>query len=1329
MVPIDAIRHLREFDRCPGSADANNTQEYWDGLRDHLAKHGFEDPITLEYNNETGNAKIGEGNHRLQVAEELGHTHVPVCCIKRSYDDPRMSKLTEPNAYPSDEYGYFPSTFKPSDIGLPTSGEKYEPAQSEWYRDFAHPYFERVKRQSFKRVAPPPEGPLTSNSQSNQTNADQEWVWVLHSAHYVTGDTNELGPPEVIDLTGWGEHVDGPVIYDPSWHRLWVGGNDTHHGAMVEQMVGASTEFPHQEYDEFHFGTRTGPHVEWYTEGGFPEEAELNRHMGVTPMPPERRWDFNAHLAGETLKLYHGTTNRAVEKALAEGAFKARDPQDTANEVALHYGIDPKELYDHPYFEFSRARAAHPAIYMDTDPHIARSYARAHSEQLEDALHTAHRIIHPEFYPESDGFGLEITRKRKEREQARNEFAQAYHQAHDIRPQMVSFNVPVEALNAGNSPWVTKPLIGGGTHTVANEVPIEWMDNMSHSVEGANQVANDIVTQGKLSQVARNDSWQLVKSMPEQIVDKQHSRLEASESNAIAKDIHRVWDFQDSVATHKQNEAEQPKANRCEHWPSIARIARPADPEWFADRYNVPNEPAALYHGTPLRNLPSVMQHGLVPWDEHGHSPWAENDAELLPRPGHVYLSESPRKAEEAVSNIANEEPVILHINPAHLDPHRVNPDEDAFSPWHTGDPMPNGPDENLGEWADQHEVGKDPQETHKGIDKTKTLAYRGTIPPEALTPYYRSNDGSWQPLPKEHWGAQSVDDLEPLYSAKIAVEDFDDHYYHSAPTADRERIKTHGLIPSKPGLHEQWHDPREEVPGVPRSVVRYQPQGVYLAPRVKDTMGGGKYKDIWRVDPSYVKESQPDPIFPDTGMIVAQHPIPPEALTLHTPVESDQMGNIMFPGMIDPPRWNKLHYERNKDDWQIGQPTSKTAAQVMYHLSPWYNREAIGQQGLVNDGPIYVSPQPSQMYHDRDPGQLDTWAVDMTGLEPEPGEMFDGMQEYLLNEPVGPDRLKLHEPAANPRHNPEYGPLQPHHERILRGAKTLNDNAWGTFSKVTASDWFAPSYMISDEVKRQISQWAQTLSWPEGSKLAPPERYHVTGVYSPSGFSNPAHHEWVQQHSGLTYPVQTIGVDNFSPSKVGSTAPVVLRVHHPQLQADTERLMDEAQERGLPVSRFPGGYKAHITVGHSPTFMETEHPNLSFSVGPLRDLHSYYDELKAQEPNNTANNTTEDLNNLSQAPSESPSHARSAFTDSPYASELHKFSDSWDSREWPDPLTERSIPNPEPQGCTCKEGHKLDCPVHGLNATEQEYDHTWSIPQASPVGYPQDQPRNWQMA
>lgn len=71
------------------------------------------------------------------------------------------------------------------------------------------------------------------------------------------------------------------------------------------------------------------------------------------------------------------------------------------------------------------------------------------------------------------------------------------------------------------------------------------------------------------------------------------------------------------------------------------------------------------------------------------------------------------------------------------------------------------------------------------------------------------------------------------------------------------------------------------------------------------------------------------------------------------------------------------------------------------------------------------------------------------------------------------------------------------------------------------------------------------------------------------------------------------------------------------------------------------------------------------------------------------------------------------------------------DSREWPDPTEPRASKPPEPKGCTCHEGWKLDCPVHGMDADPElaELDHSWSIPENNAVGYPQDAPRTWQQA
>jgi hypothetical protein len=140
MVPVEWLKQYHEYDR-PGRGPEGYAQtkpEYWDRLKNHIQQHGFEDPLTLEYNPDSGNAYLGEGNHRLGIAEELGMTHVPVHVYRNSKDwqGHPWVKATEPGQY-VDERGYFPQSTKPSAIGIPTSGEPYSPSDtddpSSWY--------------------------------------------------------------------------------------------------------------------------------------------------------------------------------------------------------------------------------------------------------------------------------------------------------------------------------------------------------------------------------------------------------------------------------------------------------------------------------------------------------------------------------------------------------------------------------------------------------------------------------------------------------------------------------------------------------------------------------------------------------------------------------------------------------------------------------------------------------------------------------------------------------------------------------------------------------------------------------------------------------------------------------------------------------------------------------------------------------------------------------------------------------------------------------------------------------------------------------------------
>jgi 2'-5' RNA ligase len=187
---------------------------------------------------------------------------------------------------------------------------------------------------------------------------------------------------------------------------------------------------------------------------------------------------------------------------------------------------------------------------------------------------------------------------------------------------------------------------------------------------------------------------------------------------------------------------------------------------------------------------------------------------------------------------------------------------------------------------------------------------------------------------------------------------------------------------------------------------------------------------------------------------------------------------------------------------------------------------------------------------------------------------------------------------------------------RLLEIVGAVRHGRWSEIPRrwrqVTASgDWFAPSYGIPEDVKEQIHEWGKQLPWDSSAKLQDPSKYHITSFYSQNGYSDPSHHQWVQGESGLRYPAYTHSLDAFTGHDPGGLKPVVMRFHAPELSAHAESLMDGAEQRGLPVSRFEGGHKPHITLGHNPEGFPVKAPHIEFETEPMHELHSYYDSLK----------------------------------------------------------------------------------------------------------------------
>lgn len=119
--------HLLPYREFPWDRFNNRYEsaDKWDELRDDIKHNGMQEPVTLEFNPDTGEAYVSEGNHRLGMAHELGQT-APVMVYRTSKTKVNgypMHPLRHPGEYlMPNEHGHsqFGQYMRPSDIDLPT---------------------------------------------------------------------------------------------------------------------------------------------------------------------------------------------------------------------------------------------------------------------------------------------------------------------------------------------------------------------------------------------------------------------------------------------------------------------------------------------------------------------------------------------------------------------------------------------------------------------------------------------------------------------------------------------------------------------------------------------------------------------------------------------------------------------------------------------------------------------------------------------------------------------------------------------------------------------------------------------------------------------------------------------------------------------------------------------------------------------------------------------------------------------------------------------------------------------------------------------------------
>ena len=122
LVHIKILKKYREYDRKLTPLN----KERYEKLKFDIMQNGIKDIAIIQYGTETDTAILGEGNHRLAVAEELGIQAIPVRVIRQrntyqhsdiSFPPQKVKGITREK----DEYGYekhIPADLSPSQIGI-----------------------------------------------------------------------------------------------------------------------------------------------------------------------------------------------------------------------------------------------------------------------------------------------------------------------------------------------------------------------------------------------------------------------------------------------------------------------------------------------------------------------------------------------------------------------------------------------------------------------------------------------------------------------------------------------------------------------------------------------------------------------------------------------------------------------------------------------------------------------------------------------------------------------------------------------------------------------------------------------------------------------------------------------------------------------------------------------------------------------------------------------------------------------------------------------------------------------------------------------------------
>jgi GNAT superfamily N-acetyltransferase/2'-5' RNA ligase len=440
------------------------------------------------------------------------------------------------------------------------------------------------------------------------------------------------------------------------------------------------------------------------------------------------------------------------------------------------------------------------------------------------------------------------------------------------------------------------------------------------------------------------------------------------------------------------------------------------------------------------------------------------------------------------------------------------------------------------------------------------------------------------------------------------------------------------------------------------------------------------------------------------------------------------------------------------EDDGSLGWHEPRVA-QTMYHWAPRQHREQIAQEGLraaLPEGDEYVDYSNPEAYKGvymfnqpprYTPGGSkgfygdDLWAVDTSGLtvQPDPGEFDASMVPHdidpgriqYLNSPAHRKAWEQFDEERYGRRMAEYDYRSPH------TAPGPEDSPLTDMESNGAADLYThPQYYGTGEEEHDRESMAaihQARGNPDAlvtihraapvSDINPGDWVSLSHSYAKQEGRHPTDPKQDMRVWSARVPASTIYWDGNSINEMGYHGPAVQGQKFYRTNSNPEL---------RPASEINAEASAGGAAQNMPSEYDwTPQPAISAQI--------------ARSGAQTLAQGVDTLSNPSRQPvTQARTHEESASTSaersqggspSDELSHFLRVADSWDTRQWPDPLSDNGTGGNVPRGCTCQKGHKLDCPIHGLEANGEYDTMEWTIPEASPVGYPQDQPRNWQQA